>query len=133
MNYQNYVENLFKHACYAACLSYKFRNMKELDWVQITQDILDGIKIGALDKGCYVAYPVKYINNVLGGNIKDVTKPQYKLENLTEDINIVMYSLEDNTHFVCVDKHGDIVFDPSYPSNTCKYGIPTSIRRFIYA
>lgn len=42
-----------------------------------------------------------------------------------------MYEWNDGTHFVILDQNADVIFDPSGNSNSVRYGIPVSIRKFI--
>lgn len=129
INIQKKYEELFKHSCYCFCVCYKFSNSKdEWKWLEY---IARGVQAGYITEECYIEKPVQFINKILGGNIKDVTKPDFKKENLTDDINIVMYSYNGGTHFVCMNKQGDVIFDPSGDSNSVKYGIPVSIRKYI--
>lgn len=128
---QSKMKELFGGSCYAYCLAYKFagaRTMKDL-----TSYVLKGWYDGFIDDDGYVSKPVQYINNTCKASTKiiDVEKPVYKKENLIEDLNIVMFEYNNGTHFVVVDKEGDVVFDPSGNSNTVKFGVPVSIRKYI--
>ena len=133
MNYQSYVEDLFKHACLASCYSYLARG--KFDWVQITQDILDGVKNKYLESDCWVEYPVKYLG-MMGLKIRDIEKVFItSLEQLPDNgIYVVEYKKDPKdkaSHFVIV-KDKKVVFDPSEPSQTVKVGAPYSFRKLIY-
>ena len=132
-NIQAKMKELFGNSCYAYCLAYKFANARTIK--ALTASVLDGWYSGYIDDDGFVSDPVNYVNQTCREYvcpvIKDVTKPVYKKENLTEDINIVMFEYNNGTHFVCMNKEGDIIFDPSGDSNSVKYGIPVSIRKFI--
>ena len=134
MNYQEYVENLFKNACYAACLSFHFRNMQELNWIQITQDILDGLKLNLLDSDCYVRFPIKFIELLCKTKYRDVVKVSINnLSDLPEGDWIVEYKKTPDakaSHFVVANKKG-IVFDPSGNSVTVQVGKPFTYRKYI--
>lgn len=129
MNYQKYIEDLFKHACLASCYSYIARG--RFDWVQITQDILDGVRNGYIEPDCYVQYPVKYLE-MMGMKIRDIEKVY--IDSLPDDgLYVVEYKKNPNdkdSHFV-VAKDKKVIFDPSEPSVTVKVGKPYSYRKFI--
>ena len=129
-NIQNKYAELFKHSCYAFCLCYKFSGTK-YEWIWLEQ-IARGVQGGYITEDCYVEFPVEFISYTLGVKIKDVVKVDFKKSELTEDVNIVMYEYNGDTHFVCMNKEGDVIFDPSGNSNSVKYGIPVSIRKYIY-
>lgn len=136
-NIQSKMKELFGNSCYAYCLAYKFANARSIK--DLTSCVLHGWYTGFIDDDGFVSDPVNYVNKTCKAHcskldfskIKDVTKPDFKKEELTEDINIVMWEYNDGTHFVCMNKEGDVIFDPSGNSNTVKYGIPVSIRRYI--
>lgn len=130
-NIQAKMKELFGNSCYAYCLAYKFTG--ETNIKVLTSYVLDGWYKGYIDDDGYVSKPTMYINNVLlaKNKVRDITKPDFKIENLIENKNIVMYSYNGGTHFVVMDKEGDVIFDPSGNSNSVKYGIPVSIRKFI--
>ena len=92
---------------------------------------LQGWNDGFIDDDGYISKPLEFINLVSGKRFRDINKVPFSKENLTEDENIVMYEYNDGTHFVVVDKEGDVVFDPSGNSLSVRYGVPTSIRKFI--
>lgn len=133
MNYQRYVEDLFGHACLAACYSYLARG--KFDWVQITQDILDGVKNKYIESDGYVECPVKYLG-MMGLKIRDIEKVFItSLEQLPDNgIYIVEYKKtpkDKASHFVIV-KDKKVAFDPYEPSLTVKVGAPYSYRKLIY-
>lgn len=130
-NIQNKMKELFGNSCYAYCLAYKFANARTMK--ELTSYVLKGWYDGYIDDDGYVSKPVQYINNTCKATTKviDVEKPEYKKQSLVEDLNIVMFEYNDGTHFVVVDKEGDVVFDPSGNSLSVRYGVPTSIRKFI--
>jgi hypothetical protein len=128
-NIQKKYEELFKHSCYVFCLCYKFSGTK-YEWIWL-EKIARGVQAEYITKECYVAKPVEFISYTLGVKIKDVVKVDFKKSELTEDVNIVMYEYNGGTHFVCMNKEGDVIFDPSGDSNSVKYGIPVSIRKYI--
>lgn len=131
-NLQEKYKKFFSGVCYAFCMVKKFKpNASD---AEIARDVLDGWDVGYLEDDGYVCKPVQFINYIIepeGIDIRDVTKIDFKKEELTEDANIVMYSYNGGTHFVIMDKNGDVTFDPSGNSNSVKYGIPVSIRRYI--
>ena len=94
--------------------------------------VLSGWNHDYLENDGYVKYPVDFINTFTAKKIRDVQKVDFKKENLTEDMNIVMFSYNGGTHFVIMNKEGDVIFDPSGNSNSVKYGVPVSIRKYIY-
>lgn len=129
---QTKYKKFFGGVCYAFCLVKKFKS--EASDAEIARDVLDGWDVGYLEDDGYVKSPVGFINNIIepeGIEVRDVAKVDYSLENLTEEQNIVMWEYNEGTHFVIMDKNGDVTFDPSGNSNSVKYGIPVSIRKFI--
>ena len=101
--------NFYKHACYLYCLAYRkgARTLSEMNAY-----IAEWWSKGYCDDEGFVTQPQKIMC------CKDVTKPPYKLENLTENENIVMWEYNDGTHFVVMNREGDVIFDPSGNSNT---------------
>lgn len=132
-NIQEQMKQLFGGSCYAYCLAYKFTG--DYDIKELTTYLLEGWKKGYIDDTGYVVKPVLYVNNILllpeSAKIKDVKKVDFKKSLLTEEINIVMYEYNGGTHFICMNKDGDVIFDPSGSSNSVKYGVPISIRKYI--
>ncbi len=134
-NIQSKMKELFGNSCYAYCLAYKFANARSIK--ELTSCVLHGWIAGFIDGDGFVSDPVNYVNQTcreyVRPMIRDVQKPDYKKENLIEDVNIVMFEYNGGTHFVCMNKEGDVIFDPSGDSKSVKYGIPVSIRKYIYA
>lgn len=129
-NLQEKYENFFREACYAFCLVKKF-NPKASD-AEIARYALDGLECGFIEDDGYVSHPVQFVNFITNEDeCISVKKVDYKKDELTEDKNIVMWKYEDDIQFVIMNKDGDIVWNPSGNSNTVKYGVPVSIRRFI--
>jgi hypothetical protein len=132
INLQEKYKKFFSGICYAFCMVKKFKpNASDAD---IARDVLDGWDAGYLDDDGYVSSPVQFINNIIkpkGIEVRDVEKIDFKKEELTEDTNIVMWEYDGGTHFVVMNREGDVIFDPSGNSKTVKYGIPVSIRKYI--
>lgn len=129
---QTKYKKFFGGVCYSFCLVKKFK--PQASDAEIARDVLDGWDVGYIDDDGYVSKPVQFINYIIepeGIEVRDVAKVDYSLENLTEEQNIVMWEYNEGTHFVIMDKEGDVIFDPSGDSKTVKYGIPVSIRKFI--
>lgn len=132
-NLQEKYKKFFGGICYAFCMVKKFKPYSASD-AEIARTVLDGWDAGFIDDDGYVSKPVQFINYIIepeGIEVIDVEKVDFKKEELTEDINIVMWEYGEKTHFVCMNKKGDVIFDPSGNSNTVKCGIPVSIRRYI--
>lgn len=130
-NLQEKYKKFFSGVCYAFCLVKKFR--PEVSDAEIAWDVLCGWDAGFIEDDGYVSKPVEFINECILdglGTVSDVEKVDYKKENLTEDANIVMWEYNGGTHFVIMNQAGDITFDPSGNSNSVKYGIPVSIRKY---
>lgn len=130
-NLQEKYKKFFSGVCYAFCLVKKFR--PDASDAEIAWDVLDGWNAGFIENDGYVSKPVEFINEcILDGidTVSDVEKVDYKKENLTEDANIVMWEYNGGTHFVIMNPAGDITFDPSGNSNSSKFGIPVSIRKY---
>ena len=131
-NLQEKYKKFFSGVCYAFCLVKKFK--PDASDAEIARDVLDGWDVGYLEDDGYVCKPVQFITNIIeaeGIDVIDVAKVPYSLENLTEEQNIVMWEYNNGTHFVIMDKNGDVTFDPSGDSKTVKYGVPVSIRKYI--
>lgn len=130
-NLQEKYKKFFSGACYAFTLVKKFRP-KASD-AEIARYVLDGYVCGFIESDGYVSQPVQFVNYITDEDeiYVDVKKVDYKKEELTEKENIVMWEYNCNTHFVIMDKEGDVTWDPSGNSNTVKYGVPVSIRKFI--
>lgn len=132
-NLQEKYKRFLGGVCYAFCLVKKFRPTAT-DAV-IAMITISGWDKGYIDADGYISKPVEFINEcILGGNyaIRDVEKPDFSLQALEDKRNIVMFQYNDGTHFAIMDKDGTVIFDPSGNSNSVKFGIPVSIRRFIY-
>lgn len=132
-NIQAKMKELFGNSCYAYCIAYKFANARTIK--DLTACVLDGWYADYIDDDGFVSDPVNYVNQTCRDYvypmIKDVKKVDFKKEELIEDMNIVMWNYNGGTHFVVMNKEGDVIFDPSGDSNSVKYGIPVSIRRYI--
>ena len=128
-NLQEKYKKFFGGVCYSFCLVKKF-NPSATD-AEIAMITLSGWNHKYLEDDGYIKYPVEFVNGFSSTKIKDVVKVPYSLEDLTEDQNIVMWEYDEGTHFVIMDKNGYVTFDPSGNSNTVKYGVPVSIRKFI--
>lgn len=132
-NVQIKMENFFAHTCYAYCLCKKFN--PEWNLPKMTMAILTGWDKGYLEDDAYVAKPVQFINNVLGGSVKDVQKVFISsLKELPDNgYYIVEYKKtpdSKDSHFVVVYKK-KVFFDPSGDSVTVKVGKPFSYRKYI--
>lgn len=119
---------LFKHSCYAFCLCYVFSNTtNEWKWLEY---ISKGIQNYYITEDCFVLNPLDFIEMISGTRYRDVEKPEiYKIEEIKEP-TIVEWQYNGGSHFVVVEE-GSVVFDPSGNSNSVKFGIPVSIRKFI--
>lgn len=132
-NLQEKYKKFFSGVCYSFCLVKKFRP-KAAD-AEIAKITLDGWNKGFVDADGYVAKPVEFINEcILDGTnaVRDIEKVDFSIHSLEDKNNIVMWSYNDNTHFTILNQAGEVTFDPSGNSNSAKFGIPVSIRRFIY-
>ena len=132
-NLQEKYKKFFSGVCYAFCLVKKFKpNVSDAELAKIT---LDGWDKGYIDEDGYVAIPVEFINDcILDGKcaVRDVEKPDFSIHALEDKCNIVMFQYNGGTHFVIMNQAGDIIFAPSGNSNSAKFGIPVSIRRFVF-
>lgn len=127
-NIQAKMKELFGGSCYGYCLAYLFGDNKSIKY--LTSCFLEGWKRGFVDDDGYVSMPLKYIEMISGIRYKDVEKPEiYKIEEIKEPI-IVEWQYNGGSHFVVVEE-GSVVFDPAGNSNSVKFGIPVSIRKFI--
>lgn len=134
VNIQAMMKELFGGSCQPYCYAYI---ANPTDSVKVlTNRVLKGWNEGYIDDDGYVSKPVQYYNNMTTGNkIRDVRK--VPITNLNELPATGMFSVEfkltreaEASHFA-VCKRGEIVFDPSGDSNTCKYGVPVSYRKFV--
>lgn len=132
MNYQEYVKTLFSGACLASCYAVLARN--KFDWVQVTEDILDGVEKGYLDKDCFVSHPVQYLG-MMGLKIRDIEKVYINdLSQLPDNkLYVVEYKKkpEDKASHFVIAKDKKVYFDPSDSSVTVQIGKPFSWRRLI--
>lgn len=131
-NLQEKYKKFFGGVCYSFCLVKKFK--PRASDAEIARDVLDGWDVEYIDDDGYVSKPVQFINYIIepeGIEVRDIVKVDFKKEELTEDKNIVMFEYNGGTHFVIMNRDGDVTFDPSGNSNSVKYGIPVSIRKFI--
>lgn len=131
-NLQEKYKKFFSGVCYAFCLVKKFK--PEASDAEIAKIVLDGWDFGFIDNGGYVSMPVEFINEcILDGHkvVRDVEKVDFSIHALEDKENIVMFQYNEGTHFVIMNQAGDITFDSSGNSNSAKFGIPVSIRKFI--
>lgn len=131
-NLQEKYKKFFGGVCYAFTLVKKF-NPTATD-AEIAMITLDGWNRGFIDADGFVSKPVEFINVcILDGSyaIRDVEKVDFSIHALEDKNNIVMFQYNEGTHFVIMNQNGDVIFDPSGDSNSVKYGIPVSIRRFV--
>lgn len=131
-NLQEKYKTFFSGVCYAFCLVKKF-NPTATD-AEIAKITLDGWNKGFIGNDGFVSKPVEFINEcILDGKyaIRDVEKVDFSIHSLEDKNNIVMWSYNEKTHFTIMNQTGDVTWDPSGDSNSVKYGIPVSIRRFV--
>ena len=135
-NIQAMMKELFGNSCQAYCYAYIAHPSSGVH--QLTNCVLKGWNEGYIDDDGFVSKPVQYYNSLMPAdniNIRDVVI--VNINNLDELPFTGMYSVEfklqrtdKKSHFaVCV--RGKIIFDPSGESNTCKYGVPVSYRKFV--
>lgn len=129
INLQQKYKDFFGGICYAFCICKKFR--PDLSDQAIALLTLQGWNEGFIDDDGYISKPLEFIKLVSGKSFRDINKVPYSKEELTEDKNIVMYEWNGGTHFVILDQNADVIFDPSGFSNSVRYGIPVSIRKFV--
>lgn len=132
-NLQEKYERFFGAVCYAFCLVKKFKpNATDPTIATIT---LNGWDKGYVDADGYVSKQVEFINECILGEkyaVRDVENVDFSIHALEDKYNIVMFQYNGGTHFVVMNQAGDIIFDPSGNSNSTKFGIPVSIRRFVF-
>lgn len=131
-NLQEKYKKFFSGVCYAFCLVKKFK--PEASDAEIAKIVLDGWDFGFIDNDGFVSMPVEFINEcILDGHkvVRDIEKVDFSIHSLEDKENIVMFQYNEGTHFVIMNQAGDIIFDPSGNSNSAKFGIPVSIRKFI--
>lgn len=133
---QAMMKELFGNSCQAYCYAYIAHPSSGVH--QLTNCVLKGWNEGHIDDDGYVSRPVQYYNSLMPADnirIKDVVKaPINNLNDLPEDgmfsVEFKLERTDKKSHFaVCVK--GKIIFDPSGESNTCKYGVPVSYRKFV--
>lgn len=135
INIQAMMKELFGNSCQAYCYAYIAHPSAGIK--QLTNCVLKGWDEDYIDDDGYVRFPVKYYNGLLPvcGDIKDIRK--VPISNLNELPAKGMFSVEfklertDKKSHFAVCKRGEIIFDPSGDSNTCKYGVPVSYREFV--
>lgn len=124
-NVQAQMKELFGNSCYAYCIAYM---SGKSDIKDLTKAVLEGWYKGFIDDDGYVSQPHKFYNYCFGKELaRDVEKPQYKSEPYDQ---IVCFEYNGGTHFV-VMRDNRVVFDPSGDSKSVKYGIPTTVRKFV--
>lgn len=124
-NIQAQMKELFGNSCYAYCIAYL---SGKSDIKDLTKAVLEGWYKGYIDDDGYVSQPHKFYNYCFGKELaKDVEKPSYRSEPFDQ---IVCFEYNEGTHFV-VMRDNRVVFDPSGDSKSVKYGIPTTVRKFI--
>lgn len=135
VNIQAMMKELFGNSCQAYCYAFIAHPTRGIH--QLTNCVLKGWNEGYIDDDGYVSKPVQYYNSLTADNIciRDVTKVD--INNLNELPEKGMFSVEfklqrtDKKSHFAVCKRGEIVFDPSGDSNTCKYGVPVSYRKLV--
>jgi hypothetical protein len=132
-NIQAKMKELFGGSCQPYCYAYIANPTDSIK--VLTNRVLKGWNEGYIDDDGYVSKPVQYYNGMTNGRkIRDVRI--VAINNLDELPEGQMFSVEfklqrtdKKSHFaVCIK--GKIIFDPSGESNTCKYGVPVSYRKF---
>ncbi len=136
VNIQAKMKELFGGSCQPYCYAYIAHPSNDVR--QLTNCVLRGWSDHNIDDDGYVSKPVQYYNSLLPADnirIRDVVKvPITSLDELpATGIFSVEFKLtrgaEDSHFAVC--KRGEIVFDPSGDSNTCKNGVPVSYRKLV--
>ncbi len=135
-NIQSTMKELFGNSCLAYCYAYVAHPSSNA--YQLTSSVLKGWSEHNIDNDGFVSKPVQYYNSLMPVDnirIRDICK--IDINNLNElpatGIFSVEFKLERTyrkSHFA-VCKRGEIVFDPSGDSNTCKYGVPVSYRKLV--
>lgn len=133
-NIQQKMATFFNGTCYGYCLTHYFK--PNFSVAEMSLALLNAWNYKYLEDDAYVAFPIKYVNYVLGiTNVIDVTKVQItSLSELPKGEWIVEYKklpTDKESHFVIATSK-KITFDPSGNSNTVKVGKPVSYRKFIY-
>lgn len=133
VNIQAMMKELFGGSCQPYCYAYIANPTDSIK--VLTNRVLKGWNEGCINDDGYVSKPVQYYNGMtIGRKIRDVCI--VPLNNLNELPEGQLFSVEFKltrdakaSHFA-VCKRGEIVFDPSGDSNTCRYGVPVSYRKF---
>lgn len=140
-NIQAKMKELFGNSCLAYCyayISHKHKLVGEPTPQVLTREVLYGWYGGYIDDDGFVSKPVEYWNGMQSSkfnHIKDIVKVD--INNLNDLPAAGMFSVEfklqrtDKKSHFAVCKRGEIVFDPSGDSNTCKYGVPVSYRELV--
>lgn len=132
-NLQEKYKKFFSGICYAFCLVKKFR--PSVSNAEMAKTALDGWDAGFIDDDGYVSKPIQFINECIFHGVRTISsveKVDFSIHALEDKENIVMFQYNNGTHFVIMNQAGDIIFDPSGNSNSVKFGIPASIRKYIY-
>ena len=133
INIQEKMKELFGNSCLGYCYAYIFTGFREIKL--LTQSFLNGWFYGFIDDDGFVSKPVEYINMLSNKKVcRDIENiPLNDLKDLPEGgLFAVEYLYRGKSHFVVVwAEEKKIVFDPSYPSNSVRYGKPISYRRII--
>ena len=125
---QSEMKELWGHSCYAWCLAKYFLGTDNI--YNMMGHILFAWESGYIDNDGFVSKPLKFIGT-MSKEPKDIQKVKInKIEDIKEK-TIVEWSYKGGSHFVIVE-NGEVVFDPAGNSNSVKYGIPVSFRKFIY-
>ena len=135
-NIQSTMKELFGNSCLAYCYAYIAHPSSSA--YQLTSSVLKGWSEHNIDDDGFVSRPVQYYNSLMPVDnirIQDICK--IDINNLNELPDTGMFSVEfklertyKKSHFA-VCKRGEIAFDPSGDSNTCKYGVPVSYRKLV--
>ena len=136
VNIQAMMKELFGGSCQPYCYAYIAHPSSGIH--QLTNCVLRGWNEGYIDDDGYVSKPVQYYNGLMPADniyIRDVVK--VPINNLNELPDAGMFSVEfklqrtDKKSHFAVCQRGEIIFDPSGDSNTCKYGVPVSYRKLV--
>lgn len=137
INIQARMKELFGSSCLAYCYAYIADPTASIK--TLTNRVLKGWNEGYIDDDGYVSHPIEYWNDMQHlwpNRIKNIVKVD--INNLDELPETGMFSVEfklertDKKSHFAVCERGEIVFDPSGDSNTCKYGVPVSYRKLVW-
>lgn len=135
-NIQAMMKELFGNSCLAYCYAYVAHPSNNIH--QLTACVLKGWSEHNIDDDGFVSRPVQYYNSLMPmDNIRILDICKVDINNLNELPETGMFSVEfklertDKKSHFAVCKRGEIIFDPSGDSNTCKYGVPVSYRKLI--